>query len=199
MITRKRRSRAERARENRETLINAAAEIIHESGYEGATIAEVTRRAGLSLGSFYQYFESRDDLFHQILPTIGARLISVLAQESHDAHTAVEAETKAIKAYFDYVGSGSPIMRVFREAEVYAPQAYADHMNDVLARYTRTLRRRNAAGEFQGFDDRELEAVAVMLTAARVELFERFAGNGQDTDWICEAFIKIIKALSRGA
>ncbi len=130
---RRRRSRAERARENREALINAAAAIVGESGYEAATIAEVTRRAKLSLGLFYQYFESRDDLFRQLLPAVGSRLIATLAHEFHDAGSVVERETRAIRAYFDYVSSGSPIMRIFKEAEVYASEAYNIHITTVLA------------------------------------------------------------------
>ena len=80
---RKRRSWEQRARENRESLINAAAETVGEKGYEGATIAEVTSRAGLSLGLFYQYFESRGDLFNQLLPAVGSRLIATLGEASY--------------------------------------------------------------------------------------------------------------------
>ena len=194
---RRRRSRAERARENREALLNAAAEIVRESGYDGATIAEVTKRAGLSLGSFYQYFESRDDLFHQLLPAIGAKLIAVLAQETQDTTSAVEEEEKAINAYFDYVTPANPIMRVFTEAEVYAPDAYDAHMENVLGKYAKALRRQQANGDYQGFDEREIEAVALMLTYARVVFYKHYTSK-EDDAWVRRAFVKIIRALSAG-
>ncbi|MGF7159171.1 AcrR family transcriptional regulator [Rhodoligotrophos appendicifer] len=193
---RKRRSREQRARENRNALIKAAAEIVGESGFEGATITEITRRAGISLGAFYQHFDSREHLFDQLLPDVGALLISALSQETHEAKDAIEGEERAIKAYFRYLNSGSPIMRLFKESEVYAAKTYDAYMNDVLRRYTRTLRRRKAEGAFTSFDDRELEAVALMLTVARVEFFQRYASRGQDTAWIEAAFVKIVRLLS---
>ena len=193
-----RRSRAERAHENREALLNAAADVVGESGYEGATIVEVTRRAGLSPGSFYQYFESREDLFHQLLPAVGEKLLAVLAQSSHDAPDAVESEARAIRAYFDFLRSGSPIMRVFREAEIYAPDTHAAYLDDVLDRYQRSLLRRKEAGEFAAFDRDELMAVALLLTTARVE-FMRFMPQGTgDSDWIETVFVKIVRQLARG-
>lgn len=193
---RQRRSRAERARENREALINAAAAIVGESGYEAATIAEVTRRAQLSLGLFYQYFESREDLFQQLLPAVGSRLIATLAQEFYDADSVVESEVRAIKAYFDFVSSGSPILRVFKEAEVYAPKAYNDHMADVLQRYTRSLCRQKKSGSYKRFTDRELKVVAVLLISARLGFFDQLVSKGEDPVWISKAFAKIVRALS---
>jgi AcrR family transcriptional regulator len=193
---RRKRSREERARENRSALINAAAEIVGESGFEAATITEITRRAGISLGAFYHHFDSREHLFDQLLPEVGAQLISALSQETHEAETPLQGEERAIRAYFKYLSSGSPIMRIFKESEVYAPATYEAYMQDVLSRYSRTLRQRKAGGEFNSFDDRELEAIAVMLTAARVEFFKHYASQGQDTDWIEAAFVKIVRQLS---
>lgn len=193
---RRKRSREERARENRSALINAAAEIVGESGFEGATITEITRRAGMSLGAFYHHFDSREHLFDRLLPEIGSRLISALSQETHEADNPLQGEERAIRAYFRYLRSGSPIMRVFKESEVYAPATYETYMQDVLSRYSRTLRQRKAEGEFNAFNEREMEAVAVMLTMARVEFFQRFASGGQDTAWIEAAFVKIVRQLS---
>lgn len=194
----KRRSRADRALENREALLKSATAIIGEKGYEGATISEVTRGAGLSLGSFYQYFESRENLFRQLLPAMGAHLIDALAQDTHNTRSAVETEERAIRTYFDFVTADKPFMRVFKEAEVYAPEAYSAHMENVLNRYAKTLRRQQAQGDYAGFDAEELEAVALMLTYARLAFFDYYAANGEDHEWVQKVFVKIITALSRG-
>lgn len=49
------------ARRNRDRLIQAGAEVLIEDG-PGATVTEIARRAGLSEGSFFTYFSSKDDL-----------------------------------------------------------------------------------------------------------------------------------------
>jgi len=58
-------------------------------------------------------------------------------------------------------------------------------------RYSKTLRRSRCEGAFAAFDDRELEAIALMLTMARVEFYYRYASHGEDTAWIEAAFVKI--------
>jgi AcrR family transcriptional regulator len=41
-------------------VITAAAQVLVEQGYEGATTARVAERAGVSVGSLYQYFPNKD-------------------------------------------------------------------------------------------------------------------------------------------
>jgi AcrR family transcriptional regulator len=57
-------SRSERADgASRPELIKAAAEVFAERGYEAASVDEVIRRAGLSKGTLYFNFSSKEDLF----------------------------------------------------------------------------------------------------------------------------------------
>ena len=50
------------ARNQRERLIAAMAEVCGEGGYAEATVAEVTRRAGVSTASFYRQFKDLGEL-----------------------------------------------------------------------------------------------------------------------------------------
>jgi AcrR family transcriptional regulator len=49
--------------EVRRRLLEAADTLIHEQGFPSLRIEEVVERAELSIGTFYLYFESKDDLF----------------------------------------------------------------------------------------------------------------------------------------
>ncbi len=61
-------SRRERRKiATREALINAAQEVIAAKGVYLAVIEEITERADVAKGSFYQYFHDRDDLLHTLL------------------------------------------------------------------------------------------------------------------------------------
>ena len=61
-------SRRERRKQaTREALLSAAQEVIAEKGVYLAVIEEITERADVAKGSFYQYFRDRDDLLHVIL------------------------------------------------------------------------------------------------------------------------------------
>lgn len=55
-----RENRAGRPRvSSRETLAEAACELFLERGYEATTVADITRRAGVSRSSFFNYFASK--------------------------------------------------------------------------------------------------------------------------------------------
>ncbi len=47
----------------RAALLDAARELIREQGYEGTTLREVARRAGMTSGAIYGNFRDRDELF----------------------------------------------------------------------------------------------------------------------------------------
>ncbi|ALU88382.1 TetR/AcrR family transcriptional regulator [Herbaspirillum rubrisubalbicans] len=47
----------------REAILTAAAEVFKESGFEGASMAEISARIGGSKGTLYAYFKSKEELF----------------------------------------------------------------------------------------------------------------------------------------
>lgn len=57
-----RRSREEQREETRRRLRDAGAEVIAERGLDGASIDEITERAGYTRGAFYSNFASKDEL-----------------------------------------------------------------------------------------------------------------------------------------
>jgi len=62
-----RRTRAEKQEETRGLLLDAAAEVFIERGIQGASIEEITARAGFTRGAFYSNFESKEQLFVELL------------------------------------------------------------------------------------------------------------------------------------
>lgn len=55
--------RQQRSRDSLERLMKAGLELLQEGGYEAFTIAEVSRRARVSVGSVYGRFENKRTLF----------------------------------------------------------------------------------------------------------------------------------------
>lgn len=47
---------------SREVLADAACELFLEQGYDATSVAEITRRAGVSRSSFFNYFESKSSI-----------------------------------------------------------------------------------------------------------------------------------------
>jgi AcrR family transcriptional regulator len=82
-------------------VLAAAEQAFAEAGYEGATVADIAARAGVSTGNVYRYFENKDALFYEVLPDAFAatflRLVRrrVRALARADDLTALDASARA--------------------------------------------------------------------------------------------------------
>jgi AcrR family transcriptional regulator len=56
--------------EKRETIMNAAVEEFAEFGLENASTNRIVKNSGIAKGSFYQYFEDKQDVFMHLLAVI---------------------------------------------------------------------------------------------------------------------------------
>jgi TetR/AcrR family transcriptional repressor of nem operon len=55
----------EHVAENRKRILESAARLFRERGFEGVTVAQIMKDAGLTHGAFYGHFSSKDDLIAQ--------------------------------------------------------------------------------------------------------------------------------------
>lgn len=89
------RSSEREAADTRQALLDAAAELIAERGYHGTTVNDVVALSGLSKGTFYWHFRSKEDLLLAVLEERIDRplmqLIERLKTSSADEDMAPEA------------------------------------------------------------------------------------------------------------
>jgi AcrR family transcriptional regulator len=76
------------SKDKQETLIAAAKQEFSRVPLHEASIANIIKSAGIPRGSFYQYFEDKDDLFYYLLNQLAEknnrRFISVLVDKNGD-------------------------------------------------------------------------------------------------------------------
>ena len=195
-------SREERGRLIREALFKAAAEIVGVVGYEGTSVAMITQRARVAHGTFYNHFESRQDIFDQLLPTIGKEMLAHVRRSAATGKDLIEKEKLAFMAFFSFLKSHPHFFRILNEAESFAPAAYRAHLELVSAAYIRLFERAHRRGELLGFEPREFEVIAFILMAARSYLAWRFVYGAEQREdipeWVVEAYIKFARdGLSR--
>jgi len=58
--------RQEQAQETKERIYSAAIELMYREGFENITIADISKKAGVSVGAFYHYFTSKNDILAEI-------------------------------------------------------------------------------------------------------------------------------------
>jgi AcrR family transcriptional regulator len=84
---RRRRSDGERSRRR---ILDAAAEIAGERGYEGTSIAAVSAHSGLPASSIYWYFADKDELIAAVIERSFERWLSAVALPGEQAGSATE-------------------------------------------------------------------------------------------------------------
>jgi AcrR family transcriptional regulator len=87
--------------EVRERIIAAALRVFGDRGYHGATIADVVRESGLSVGAIYTYFKGKDDLFLATCDLASGRGLGELAARLPAGRTVAERLAIAVGFYFD--------------------------------------------------------------------------------------------------
>src|SRR5690349_4360519 len=87
-----RRRRAD-GEESRRRILDAAAEIAGERGYEGTSIATVSARSGLPASSIYWYFEDKDALIAAVIERSFERWLAALTLPGPEAGSPRERMT----------------------------------------------------------------------------------------------------------
>jgi AcrR family transcriptional regulator len=72
--------RQERSRATVDAILEAAAHILVTHGFEGATTRLVAERAGVSIGSLYQYFPSKEALITALVERQVQRVVEVCTE-----------------------------------------------------------------------------------------------------------------------
>ena len=174
-----RRTREERSEETRNKLIQAGARTVGRYGYEGASIARITARAKVALGTFYRHFKSRQEFFDQLLPAMGHTLLSFVQSRVDRDVVGVAREEQRLRAYFQFLDEYPWYHRLLNESEIMAPKAHAVYFDLMTTGLVRSFERSQERGELRAFRSDELETVAYIVMASRVYLAQRYAkSNG---------------------
>jgi len=63
----KKKGKQQRSRETIKTILGAAAQVLIEQSYEKATTNRIAECAGYSVGTLYQYFDDKEDIYGELI------------------------------------------------------------------------------------------------------------------------------------
>jgi TetR/AcrR family transcriptional regulator, fatty acid metabolism regulator protein len=84
----------------RAELVNAARSTFSASGVESTSIADIVRAAGVAQGTFYLYFESKDEVIVAVVEQIADQLMETLAAALGDGGRTPEERLLRIGSVF---------------------------------------------------------------------------------------------------
>jgi len=190
-------SRAEKSEATRRALIEAAAVVVGEMGYNGASIARITMAANVAQGTIYNYFESREDLFSHLLPEVGRMMVECIAVHVRNEGSLAAKERGRIRGFLEFLRNHRGFYRVLQEAEIFVPKAHRKHMENMVTGYVRALRQDILREGRKPPSDSDLEAVVLMLLGARNYVAMKYFSNGscpdEQIDHIVDVYMRLVE------
>lgn len=187
--------RTERGRKTLRKLLDASAIEFGEKGFHEASVSSITRRAGMALGSFYTYFDSKDALFRALVADMSDNVKSSARAALAEDMSALEIEKAALKAFLDFAAEHNEVYRIIDEAEFVDPASYRRHYETIAQRISSRLEKGAKSGEFRP-DLGEIEAWAIMGMNVFVGL--RYAVWGEEGRTSAEVANAVNTLLAQG-
>jgi AcrR family transcriptional regulator len=155
------RPRTARGERTRRALLDAATAEFGDNGFHAASISAITRRAGVALGSFYTYFDSKDAIFRALVSDMSGQVRDHVAPALRAAPDGLAAEQAGLAAFLGFVRQHKEIYRIIDEAEFVDPASFRRHYATTADRIAGRLREAAARGEVRA-DAGEVHAWAIM-------------------------------------
>ncbi|WP_430427035.1 TetR/AcrR family transcriptional regulator [Parasphingorhabdus sp.] len=153
--------RTERGRRTMRAILDAAAIEFGAHGFGDTSIVSITQRAKVALGSFYTYFDSKEEVFRALVNDMSDRVKQHAATAMSANHNALERERAALTAFLQFAREHKEIYRIIDEAEFADPASYRAHYEGTADRIFERLTEGSESGELNN-DLTEAHAWAIM-------------------------------------
>jgi len=157
-------------------ILTAALEEFGERGFSEASIVGITRRAKVALGTFYTYFDSKEEVFQALVRDMSAQVRDYVAPALGEATDGLDRERRALAAFLRFAADHKQVYRIIDEAEFVDPQGFRTHYETTAARIADRLAEAADRGELREDESPFAhEVIAWALMGANVFLGLRFA------------------------
>ena len=96
----------------RRQLLDVALEVFGESGYHQASMDAVAEAAGVTKPVLYQHFESKRDLYLELLEDVGSQMIDAVVSATQVADHPRRQVEAGFRAYFRFVSDHASAFRL---------------------------------------------------------------------------------------
>lgn len=124
--------RSTKGERTRARLLDAAKSVFEDSGFLEARVSDVAERAGLSHGSFYTYFDSKEQIFREVAAAVDDELVAplfdVVLSPSSSGVPPQQRLREALRRHFESYRSEARIMGIIEEVSRYDEHVKALHL-----------------------------------------------------------------------
>ncbi|WP_439546151.1 TetR/AcrR family transcriptional regulator [Sandarakinorhabdus sp.] len=153
--------RTARGQRTLRSILDAAAEEFGERGYHDGSIARIAQRAGVAIGSFYTYFDSKEAVFRALVGDMSRQVREHVVPHILAAPDRLAGERAGIAAFLQFVRTHKALYRIIDESAFVAEDAYRRHYVETAEGYANSLTQAFGRGEVAD-GDHMVRAWAIM-------------------------------------
>ncbi len=187
--------------DRRDDLLTAARKVFREKGYDGATVSDIVREAGVAQGTFYLYFPTKRDAFQALGQWLKVQIFRTFVKNYDRKLPLEERFRKVAAAMFNAGRRNADVARLLFFGPEGACETKADliRTNPGVAMLAEELRKDMEAGAIEPMDP--VLAARLLGGMFRNALLETFVlGDGSEAEAMREALVTlVVKALERRA
>lgn len=130
------------AAERRRQLLDVALGVFAREGYHEASMNDVAEAAGVTKPVLYQHFQSKRELYLELLRDVGGRLELAIAEATADAGGPRQQVEAGLRAYFEFVADQSEAFQLLFAGGSRTDDEFlivAQHVEASIARFVAEL------------------------------------------------------------
>ena len=152
-----------RGRNTRAKLVAAARDVFGRAGFSEVRITDITESAGVASGTFYTYFDSKEEIFREVAAEVLAEMsASPRRDPANLARDPIRDLEHATRCYFECIRRNARIARSIEELHTRDPGVGAER-RDTLVKGVKRVERWIQRLQAQGICDPQLETWPVAL------------------------------------
>jgi AcrR family transcriptional regulator len=172
--------RTERKKENRAKLLVAARKVFAEKGLGAATARDIVRETDLATGTFYNYFDDKEDAFRAVVDEFNAQARAAAREKRLQPGVGLEERIfNAYRAYFELVVADPQMFEILRRnADAIAMLGTEDLFEEAVRELVEDMEQWLAEGQLPAGVARWLPYVARSLAGGGFQVAAHMADEG---------------------
>jgi AcrR family transcriptional regulator len=177
-------------------ILDAARDEFGDRGFSESSIVAITQRAGVALGTFYTYFDSKEAVFQALVRDMSAQVRDHVAPAFKGASDTIDGERRALQSFLEFARTHRHVYRIIDETEFVHPAAYREHYETTAARIAMRLIAGRDRGELSSeYSNADLETLAWALMGANVFLGLRYSvWSSADAKRVAEVTSRLLRS-----
>ncbi|MGF0040051.1 TetR/AcrR family transcriptional regulator [Peptoniphilaceae bacterium SGI.131] len=175
-------------------IITAAENVFYKKGYNGSTIRDIAKEAGISVGTIYIYFADKKSIYDHLLLQYSKYIRSNISKRIAGVKSRREAERLGLLVFMEIVKENKHIYNIIWESLYIDKQEFVDYYMNFSKHYKKSLDDAVEGGELSGIDT---EILSWVLMGISNFIGLRYVMFSEDTDF--EYIVdKVMDILDKG-